>query len=214
MYLTRAIAAAIFDDPAALARHAAAALPLLPTVTGYTISAMVQPLRAFGLARLARTADDDERPGLLAELDEMMRWLADRAADAPDNFLYLLRLAEAERTWTLGDFRAAALAFDAARREAAQRQRPWHRAMIAERAARFYLAHGLEQAGYDLLAEARQEYLAWGATAKVSELDWAYPALRHAARRRRTIRPDLPRTARPSRPERSTCSASCPRRRR
>ena len=179
VYLTRAIAAAIFDDPAALARHAAAALPLLPTVTGYTISAMVQPLRAFGLARLARTADDDERPGLLAELDEMMRWLADRAADAPDNFLHLLRLAEAERTWTLGDFRAAALAFDAARREAAQRQRPWHRALINERAARFYLAHGLEQAGYDLLAEARQEYLAWGATAKVSELDWAYPALRH-----------------------------------
>ena len=109
----------------------------------------------------------------------MMRWLADRAADAPDNFLHLLRLAEAERTWTLGDFRAAALAFDAARREAAQRQRPWHQALTAERAARFYLAHGLEQAGQDLLAEARQEYLAWGATAKVSELDWAYPALRH-----------------------------------
>src|SRR6202007_2505111 len=73
------------------------------------------------------------------------------------------------------DFRAAALAFDRARREAAQRQRPWHRALIAEHAARFYLAHGLEQAGYDLLAQARQEYLAWGATAKVSQLDWAYP---------------------------------------
>ena len=48
------------------------------------------------------------------------------------------------------------LAFDAARREAAQRQRPWHRALIAERAARFYLAHGLEHAGHDLLAQARQ----------------------------------------------------------
>jgi len=178
VYLTRAMAAAIFDDPAALARHTAAALPLSPTVVNDRVSAMVQPLRAFGVARLARTADDDERPGLLAELDDMMRWLAERAADAPGNFLHPLRLAEAERAWTLGDFRAAALAFDAARREAAQRQRPWHRAMIAERAARFHLAHGLEQAGYDLLAEARQEYLAWGATAKVSQLDWAYPALR------------------------------------
>ena len=55
-------------------------------------------------------------------------------------------------------------------------QRPWHRALIAERAARFHLAHGLEQAGHDLLAQARQEYLAWGATAKVAQLDWAYPA--------------------------------------
>ena len=111
----------------------------------------------------------------------MTRWLAERAADAPGNFLHLLRLLEAERAWAAGDFRAAALAFDAARREAAQRQRPWHRALIAEHAARFYLAHGLEHAGHDLLAQARQEYLAWGATAKVSQLDWAYPALRTPA---------------------------------
>src|SRR4029079_15126901 len=32
--------------------------------------------------------------------------------------------------------------------------------------------------GFELLAHARQEYLAWGATAKVAQLDWAYPALR------------------------------------
>ena len=48
------------------------------------------------------------------------------------------------------------LAFDAARREVAGRQRPWHRALITERAARFYLAHGLDHAGYDLLAQARE----------------------------------------------------------
>ena len=100
------------------------------------------------------------------------------AADAPDNFLHLLRLVEAERAWAAGDFRVAVLAFDAAQREVAQRQRPWHRALIAERAARFYLAHGVEHTGYDLLAQARQQYLAWGATAKVAQLDWAYPALR------------------------------------
>ena len=108
----------------------------------------------------------------------MTRWLADRAADAPENFLHLLRLLEAERAWATGDFRAAMLAFDAARREVLQRQRPWHRALIAERAARFRLAHGMERDGYDLLAQARRKYLAWGATAKVDQLDWAYPTLR------------------------------------
>ena len=51
----------------------------------------------------------------------MTRWLADRAADAPENFLHLLRLVEAERAWAVGDFRAAVLAFDAARHEATQR---------------------------------------------------------------------------------------------
>jgi predicted ATPase/signal transduction histidine kinase len=178
VHLTRAIAAAVFGDQARLARHSAAALPLLPVAAGHSIGAMAHPLRGLSLAWQARATEGAVRAALLDELDEVTRWLAARAADAPDNFLHLLRLAEAERAWTDGDFRAAALAFDAARREAASRQRPWHRALITERSARFHLAHGLEQAGYELLARARQEYLAWGATAKVGQLDWAHPALR------------------------------------
>ena len=59
------------------------------------------------------------RSGLLAELDEVTRGSPERAMDAPDNFLHLLRLAEAEHSWAAGDFRSAALAFDAALREAA-----------------------------------------------------------------------------------------------
>ncbi len=117
-------------------------------------------------------------PVLLAELEDEVRWLAARAADAPENFGHLLRLLEAERSWAAGEFDAAALAFDAARGEVSGRQRPWHRALITERAARFALARGLQQTGFELLAQARQEYMAWGATAKVAQLDWAYPALR------------------------------------
>ena len=177
-HITRAIAAAIFGDQAGLARHTAAAEPLLPNALGTYVTAVARLLRGLALAGQARTADGDERAGLLSELDEVARWLAARAATAPDNFLHLLRLVEAERAWAAGDFHAAVVAFDAARREAAPRQRPWHRALIAEHAARFYLAHGVEHAGFDLLARARQQYLAWGATAKVSQLDWAYPTLR------------------------------------
>jgi signal transduction histidine kinase len=177
-HLNRANAAAIFGDPAALEQHTAAAMPFAPVFPGLYSTAVAHVLRGLALAGQARSADLDKRGGLLAELDEVTRWLAARAADAPDNFRHLLLLIEAERAWAAGDFRAAALAFDAARREAAPRQRPWHRALIAEHAARFYLAHGLEQAGHDLLAQARQEYLTWGATAKVSQLDWAYPILR------------------------------------
>jgi signal transduction histidine kinase len=174
-------AGAIFGDPAGLERNTAAAMPLVPVLPGLYWTAVARLLRALALAEQARSADADQCGGLLSELDEVTQWLADRAVDAPSNFLHLVRLVEAERAWAVGDFRAAALAFDAARREAARRQRPWHRALIAEHAARFYLAHGLEQAGYDLLAQARKEYLAWGATAKVGQLDWAYPALRTPA---------------------------------
>jgi signal transduction histidine kinase len=177
-HLNHALAAAIFGDPAGLARHTAAAMPLLEAASGLYPTAVARLLRGLALAGQARAADGEERGGLLSELDDMTRWLAARAADAPDNFLHLLRLLEAERAWAVGDFRGAVLAFDSARREAAQRQRPWHRALIAEHVARFYLTHGAHQAGYDLLAQARQEYLAWGATAKASQLDWAYPTLR------------------------------------
>jgi signal transduction histidine kinase len=177
-HINHAIAAAIFGDLGLLARHTAAAMPLLPAAVNQYPTAVAHLLRGLALAGQARTTDGDERGCLLSELDEVTRWLATPAANAPANFLHLLRLVEAERAWTVGDFRAAILAFDAAQREVAQRRRPWHRALIAERAARFYLGHGVEHAGYDLLAQARQEYLAWGATAKADQLDWAYPTLR------------------------------------
>ncbi|MDQ1515715.1 MAG: hypothetical protein QOE80_1545, partial [Actinomycetota bacterium] len=176
-HLTRAVAAAIFGDPDGLARHTPPAMVFLPAILGSYPTAVAYLLRGLTLAGEARAAEGDQCRLLLAELDDVTQWLAGRAADAPANFLHLLRLVEAEGAWAVGDFRGAVLAFDSARREAARVPRRWHRALIAERAARFYLAHGVEQAGYDLLAEARQEYLAWGATAKVDQLDWAYPAL-------------------------------------
>jgi predicted ATPase/signal transduction histidine kinase len=176
--VAHAIAAAIFDDPDGVSRHTASAKPLLAAFQTLYPTAWLYVLRGLALAAQARAAVGDERAGLLSELDEVTLWLADRAADAPENFLHLLRLLEAERAWATGDFRAAMLAFDAARREALPRQRPWQRALIAERAARFRLAHGMERDGYELLAQARRKYLGWGATAKVHQLDWAYPTLR------------------------------------
>ena len=182
-HVSGAIAAAIFGDPEDLVRHTAAAMPLLSATPGLYLTAEVYLLRGLALSGQARAtgSNENERRGLLSELDEVTGWLAAFAADEPGNFLHLLRLAEAERAWAAGDFLAAALAFDTARREAAGRQRPWHRALITERAARFHLTYGLDQAGYELLAQARQDYAAWGATAKVAQLDWAYPTLQPGA---------------------------------
>ena len=191
-HVNGAIAAAVFGDLAALSAHTEAVMPLLAAEVIYP-TALARMLRGLTLAEQARAADEDDRGHLLSELDELTRWMAARAADAPDNFLHLLRLLEAERAWAVGDFRAAAVAFDAARREVARRQRPWHRALIAEHAARFYLAYDMDLIGYDLLAEARHEYLAWGAIAKADQLDWAYPALQPGAHTTAGQRGDLAR---------------------
>ncbi|MDG6108313.1 AAA family ATPase [Dactylosporangium aurantiacum] len=174
-HLARGTAAAIFDDGAGLARHSAAAMVLLRTGLGPYPMDTAYLLRGLALARQARDGDGD-RAAVLSELADMTDWLAARAADAPGNFLHLLRLVEAERAWAVGDFSAAAQTYDAALRAVAGQQRPWHRALITERAARFHLTHGLEHTGRALLTEARQAYLEWGATAKVDQLDWAFPA--------------------------------------
>ncbi|WP_007507186.1 diguanylate cyclase [Pseudofrankia saprophytica] len=177
MHLTRALAAAIFDHSAELARHTAAVMRLLPVLEATYLIAVARVLRALALTGQARTTEAGRRGAVLAELDEVVDWLAARAADAPVNFLHLLRLVEAERAWAAGDFREAAYTYDLAQREAATRTRPWHRALTLERAARFHLAQGMEETGRMLLAAARRQYADWGATAKVSQLDWAYPAL-------------------------------------
>ncbi|MEJ3749267.1 diguanylate cyclase [Actinomycetes bacterium KLBMP 9797] len=179
VHITRALAALVLDDPAGLDRHSAAAMALLPFVENLYLSVAAYLTRALALAGRVRTADpgSDEHASLLAELDAVVGWWTARAADAPANFAHLRGLVAAERAWATGDFRAAVSAFDAALRDACARPRPWHRALITERAARFYLAHGVEHIGHVLLADAGRAYLDWGAAAKVNQLRQADPAL-------------------------------------
>jgi diguanylate cyclase (GGDEF)-like protein len=178
VYTARAVAAALLDDRAELERRSAELMSIVPAIPGLYLTATAYVVRALALAdSVHRAATPAERTAAADELTEVISWLAQRASDAPANFLHLLRLAEAERASATGDFRTAATSFDAARRQAAAQRRRWHQALIDERAARFCLAHGMAYAGGHLLAAARRSYLHWGATAKVSQLDWAYPKL-------------------------------------
>ncbi len=115
-------------------------MPLLPAALGLCPDAVARLLRGLALAGQARATDGEGRGGLLSELDEVTRWLAARAADAPDNFLYLLRLLEAEQGWAVGDFRAAVLAFR--RRAARGRPAPAPVASGADRRTRGPLLSG------------------------------------------------------------------------
>ena len=178
-HVARALSAALFGNAADLKHHAGASMPLLKHLPALYPSLLARVLQSLALAESIRSAAQDERTALAlrAELDICHDWLAQRVADAPSNFLYLLLLVEAERTWAAGDFKAAIVAFDSALYEAQLRHRPWHRALITERAARFHLAHGLEHVGRQLLAESRRLYHIWGASAKVRQLEHAHPFL-------------------------------------
>ncbi|WP_018635158.1 diguanylate cyclase [Parafrankia elaeagni] len=177
-HLTRAFTAAVFDRPDDLSRHLTALEPLWPPMeaTYPTLTAVL--LRMLSSAWRIRSGQTEPSRAELAALDETITWLAARTADAPQNVLHLLSLAQAERAWAVGDFQQAAYLFDIAQREAVSRERPWHLALILEEAARFYLAHGMEEAGRLLLTASRRVYATWGATAKVNLLDWGSPVLR------------------------------------
>jgi diguanylate cyclase (GGDEF)-like protein len=179
-HIIRAITAAIFSDNTALTRHITAAMPLLPAITANYSTVQAHTLAALDAAARVRGAEGEERASALAGLDRSRDFLAERAADQPGNFRHLHRLAEAERAWATGDFTAAAAAFDAAVGDASSAGRPWHAALIAERAGLFFLAHRMEHVAQHLLAEACRGYAGWGAHGKVRQMHQQHPFLASA----------------------------------
>ncbi len=178
-HILRANSALIFNDSATLALHAAKAMAALPFAPGYYVTALARVMQAVALAEKARNLPQGERGPLIEELDATcLNWLRLRAADAPVNFLHLLRWVEAERSWAADSVWAAGAAFDAAVAEAALHPRPWHRALITERAAMFQFAQGMEHSARPLLAQACDLYEAWGAPGKVRELRRVHSFLR------------------------------------
>jgi diguanylate cyclase (GGDEF)-like protein/PAS domain S-box-containing protein len=172
-----AVAALIFRDGPTLQRHAPAAVALVDRVPGAYCAALAHLAHAMAMALRLREPGVGDHFGLLGELDVSRDWLAERARDAPANFGHLSRLVEAERAWATGDLWTAAAAFDAAMSDVQRLSRPWHRALITERAALFHLERGLHLAGNRLLAEAWRYYAEWGAAGKVRRLEEEHPSL-------------------------------------
>ena len=169
--------AAVFGDAPELAHHSAAAIPLLPVARGLYPAATARLVRGLACAEQARTADPVQRTALLAEFDEMYDWLAARATEARPRTPAPAPPARERAGLGHGGLQSG---------RHRVRRSPWRGGTAAASLApgphhrarrRFALAHGLDHAGWDLLAEARLRYDAWGATAKVAQLDWASPAV-------------------------------------
>jgi diguanylate cyclase (GGDEF)-like protein len=163
----QAIAAALFADDAGLAANSAAAARLTSRMGGAYRCMIANLLQSLSLAREARRNGAASLP---VAFQALRAWFAARAADAPGNFEHLLNFIDAEAAWTLGDNHAAARAFDRALQTSTVRTRPWHHALIAERAGLFHLAHGMDYLGRALLRDARSCYAAWGAQGIVRRL--------------------------------------------
>jgi signal transduction histidine kinase len=182
----RIIGGVLLGDFEGMSRYMSYEVPLQPWTEGQPFAPATSLLcgegdyLAFFLLRIEqlRREPDVHRAERVAVLEKCSAWFVARAADQRANFLHLAHLVRAELAWVLGDSWKAATLFDLALQEASRRRRPWHRALTAERAALFHLAHGMDHAGTRLMAQARELYANWGAQAKVKLLDHAYPWLR------------------------------------
>lgn len=174
-HTTRAVAACLFGDDDAHIRHADAAVRLAAYITGFYPTALINVLDS--LALLARQRGGDRDPAIAKRLTANQAWLASRGSDAPVNFSHLHDLVEAERMSAEGRGTEALALYERAIRRAKAHRRPWHAAIATEKAARCYLALGLEQAGYRLLERARTLYAEWGATGKCGALAAEFPFL-------------------------------------
>jgi diguanylate cyclase (GGDEF)-like protein len=170
LHIYRALTAAVFDDGDTLIRHAAAAMPLLSFIDGFYPTALAHMLQGLALARRLRRTAASEQAVLRGEFDACRAWLAKRAADAPGNYLHLVHLLDAELAWASGDYWAAQRAFDVGLSQAHLVQRPWHQALLTERAALLQLEQGLNRTGYPLMSAAYCLYEAWGANAKLQQI--------------------------------------------
>jgi diguanylate cyclase (GGDEF)-like protein len=156
-------AALLFGDTAALDRHSAAAVEALPAIRGFYLNAMAHLLRALSLAG---STDAAAEPAFEAERD----WLQRRAQDNPEAFRHLVLLVDAERREAAGQRVEALRTYESALTAVQRLNRPWHRALIAERCGRVHLAAGHTHTGEALIAGAARDYALWGAYAKAADL--------------------------------------------
>ncbi|MBO3736965.1 sensor histidine kinase [Actinoplanes flavus] len=164
-HLDRALVALLSDDAVALERHAAEAMRYRDAFRGFYAGALVRVIHCLS----------DPSPATADARD----WLARRAADAPRNFRPLLLLVDAENARTAGDATTALRLFDEGLHQVTGR--PWHHALLAERAARLHREQGLAHTARRLLTEARDAYQAWGADTPATRLQTRHPFLRNTA---------------------------------
>ena len=178
-HITRGILGLVTDNMALVAEASAAALVLNPYYEAGYVKTLSVLMHGISLAEQIRAlpANDPQRVPLLAELDRQRSWMSARAAQMPDNAVHLAHLLNAERGWAAAEMSAAIAEFDAAREAVARVERPWHRALIAGRAAHFYTHHGAHLLAHHLRTEWWQALTRWGATAAAAHLSATHPHL-------------------------------------
>ncbi len=133
---------------------------------------------ALSHAAYWNSASPDQKPQHFEALAAHQRELEIWAEHCPENFENRAALVGAEIARIEGRILDAEQLYEKAIHSAQENGFVHNEALANEVAARFYLERGFEKIAYAYLQDARYDYLRWGATAKVQQLDTLYPRLR------------------------------------
>lgn len=133
--------------------------------------------RALTLAALYSGASAERRQAFRQALDEELLRHRSWADNCPANFDHRYALLAAEVARIDGRDLEAMGFYEQAIRSADDHGFVQNRALASELAGSFHLDHGFETSGYAHLREARTGYAAWGADAKVAQLEQRHPRL-------------------------------------
>ncbi|MFP4477684.1 MAG: ATP-binding protein [Desulfatibacillaceae bacterium] len=150
----------------ALAEKIAEVAPGIATTPGLVMSNWYQ-----SLALLAATYGSGTTGKVPGQVRENQRALQEWAGYAPVNHQHRFDLVEAEINRVSGNHTRAAESYELAARGAGKNGYLQDEALAYELAAKFHMATHGRDAAYPYYRKARSLYLAWGARAKVRELD-------------------------------------------
>ncbi|MET0069488.1 MAG: EAL domain-containing protein [Candidatus Thiodiazotropha sp.] len=167
----KTLAGYLMGDDTTAQRHLLAVRKIRSSVLSQPMQAMFHFIDALVLARGCEALGDEQREKTLQTLSEHAQKLAFWAASAPANFACKHALVAAEVALLQGETLAAEQLFERACMTARANSFIHWQAIANEEAARFYTHRGLETVARAYLAEARNCYQRWGASAKVRQLE-------------------------------------------
>ena len=129
------------------------------------------------LAASYSKADSDKQKQLWQQLSSNQQQMKIWAEHCPENFLHQYNLIEAEMARLVGDRLRAIDLYDQALTQATLNEFTPNIALVNEQTARFWIADGKENIAQAFLLEAYYLYRAWGAIAKLAQLEHYYPQL-------------------------------------
>ena len=173
LYTARAFLNFLFRQPGTALEASAAADGCKESAKNYLIFSL--HLFIYSLGLLSAGQDVSDLPGRLEKVEENLVLMRLWSSLVPVNFQHQLELVEAEQARCLGHVTEAAESYERSIEHAKRNGHIHEMALAAELAAEFYLSQEDHPKAMDHLLTAYHSYQAWGAKAKIIDLENRYP---------------------------------------